>query len=92
MLTDAADALGVRIAASANNASPSVQKFVVSRVLANNEIPVKVGPRRPGDPAVLIASSERIKEELDWRPAFQDLRVIIESAWDWMQTHPNGYE
>lgn len=49
------------------------------------DIPVKLGPRRPGDPAVLIASSDKIKRELGWQPAFQDLRVIIESAWNWMR-------
>jgi UDP-glucose 4-epimerase len=63
-----------------------------ARSVTGHEIPVKVGPRRPGDPAVLIASSERIKRELGWRPAMQDLRVIIQSAWDWLQRHPNGYE
>jgi UDP-glucose 4-epimerase len=62
-----------------------------ARSVTGHEIPVKVGPRRPGDPAVLIASSERIKRELGWRPAMQDLRVIIQSAWDWLQRHPNGY-
>jgi UDP-glucose 4-epimerase len=71
----------------------SVREVIeTAEAVTGREIPVKVGPRRPGDPAVLIASSERIKKELDWRPAFQDLRVIIESAWTWMQTHPNGYE
>jgi UDP-glucose 4-epimerase len=39
----------------------------------------------------LIASSEKIQRELGWNPEFQDLRVIIESAWRWMQAHPNGY-
>jgi len=54
-------------------------------------IPVKVGLRRPGDPAVLIASPEKITKELGWRPQLQDLRSIIESAWRWMTAHPNGY-
>ena len=49
------------------------------------EIPTRVAGRRPGDPAVLVASSERIRSELGWQPEFQDLRVIIESAWKWMQ-------
>ncbi len=49
------------------------------------EIPTRVSKRRPGDPAVLIASSDRIKDELDWQPEFQDLRVIVESAWKWMR-------
>ena len=63
-----------------------------ARAVTGREIPVRVGPRRPGDPAVLIASSERIKRELGWQPAMQDLRLIIESAWRWMQSHPSGYE
>ena len=49
-------------------------------------------PRRPGDPARLVASSERIKNELGWRPQFQSLDAIIESAWKWHQKFPNGYE
>jgi UDP-glucose 4-epimerase len=56
------------------------------------EIPVEVGPRRAGDPAMLIASSEKIRRELDWRPQMQDLRAMIESTWNWMQEHPSGYE
>jgi UDP-glucose 4-epimerase len=60
------------------------------RVVGRN-IPVRMGQRRAGDPAVLIASSDKIKSELGWQPQFQDLGVIIESAWKWMQTHPEGY-
>jgi UDP-glucose 4-epimerase len=63
-----------------------------ARAVTGRDIPVRVGPRRPGDPAVLIASSEKIKRELGWKPEMQDLRVIIQSAWDWMQSHPEGYE
>ena len=63
----------------------------MARAVTGAAIPVKAGPRRPGDPAVLIASSERITAELGWRPQLQDLRLIIESAWRWMAAHPNGY-
>jgi len=56
------------------------------------EIPVEVGPRRAGDPAMLVASSEKIRQELGWRPQWQDLRAMIESTWNWMQEHPSGYE
>jgi UDP-glucose 4-epimerase len=59
--------------------------------VTGKEIPTHVGPRRPGDPAILVASSDRIKSELGWRPQFQDLGLIIESAWRWMQKHPDGY-
>lgn len=62
-----------------------------AREVTEREIKTRVGPRRAGDPAVLIASSEKIKRELGWKPEFQDLRLIIESAWRWMQTHPQGY-
>lgn len=51
------------------------------------EIPVRTGERRAGDPAVLIAASDKIKSELGWQPEFQDLRVIIESAWAWLRNH-----
>ena len=60
--------------------------------VTGREIPVRTTARRSGDPAVLVASSERIKRELGWNPQMQDLREIIRSAWDWMQRHPNGYE
>ena len=59
---------------------------------ACTEIAVRVAPRRAGDPAVLIASSEKIRGELGWQPEFQDLRIIIQSAWDWLVAHPKGYD
>jgi UDP-glucose 4-epimerase len=49
-------------------------------------------PRRPGDPPRLIASSEKAKKELEWRPQFQSLEAIIKSAWKWHQKFPRGYE
>lgn len=63
-----------------------------ARRVTGRDIPVRVGARRAGDPAVLIASSERIRSELGWQPERQDLKVIIESAWAWMQEHPDGYK
>jgi len=54
-----------------------------ARRITGKEIPTRMGPRRAGDPAVLIASSDKIKKELGWRPRFQDLGVIVESAWKW---------
>jgi UDP-glucose 4-epimerase len=62
-----------------------------ARRVTGKDIPVRMGQRRPGDPAVLIASSDKIKKELGWQPQYQDLGMIIESAWRWMQTHPDGY-
>jgi UDP-glucose 4-epimerase len=59
--------------------------------VTGKDIPVRMGPRRAGDPAVLIAGSDKIKSELGWQPQFQDLGMIVESAWRWMSVHPNGY-
>jgi UDP-glucose 4-epimerase len=55
--------------------------------------PVRVrhAPRREGDPAVLVASSSRIRNALSWEPLKQDLRLILEDAWRWRQRHPRGY-
>jgi UDP-glucose 4-epimerase len=71
----------------------SVQEVIESaRAVAGRDIPTSVSPRRAGDPAVLIASSAKIRSELDWQPEFQDLGVIIQSAWNWLVAHPKGYE
>ncbi len=63
----------------------------VARAVTGRRVEVRTGPRRAGDPAVLVASSEKIRRDLGWSPQFQDLRAIVESAWAWMQTHPDGY-
>jgi UDP-glucose 4-epimerase len=49
-------------------------------------------PRRPGDPARLVASSEKIRRELGWNPQYPDLKDILTSAWEWHKNHPKGYE
>jgi len=70
----------------------SVRQVVETvRHVTSHAIPVKESPRRPGDPAVLVASSEKIKSELGWQPKFPDLDSIVRSAWDWRKSHPNGY-
>ena len=70
----------------------SVREVIdTARRVTGKEIPTHIGPRRAGDPATLVASSDRIKSELGWQPQFQDLGLIIDSAWRWMQTHPDGY-
>ncbi|MDX1436249.1 MAG: UDP-glucose 4-epimerase GalE [Anaerolineales bacterium] len=55
-------------------------------------VPYKIGARRPGDPAILIASSDTIREELGWEPRFSTLEDIIRSAWEWHRSHPSGYD
>ncbi len=60
----------------------------VARRVTKQEIPITIGPRRPGDPAALIATSARITQDLNWAPRHQDLDEIIASAWSWMQRRP----
>lgn len=59
--------------------------------VTGQRIQVEECPRRPGDPPVLVASSEKIKRELQWVPRFSSLRDIIGSAWSWRRQHPAGY-
>jgi UDP-glucose 4-epimerase len=63
----------------------------VTRQVTGHPIPVIESPRRPGDPAVLIASSEKIRRELGWQPRFADLKSIVDSAWKWHCACPDGY-
>ncbi len=62
----------------------------VAQRVTGRPVPVEVGSRRPGDPAVLIASSEQIVRDLGWQPRHQALTDMIESAWRFMQQHPTG--
>ena len=61
------------------------------RKVTGHPIPAREEARRAGDPAVLVASSDKIKRELNWQPQYPDLQDIVKSAWTWFQTHPNGY-
>ena len=61
------------------------------RKITGHPIPVVEKPRRAGDPPRLIAASGKIKQELGWKPRFQDLYTIVESAWKWHQKYPHGY-
>jgi UDP-glucose 4-epimerase len=65
--------------------------IAIAREVTGHPIPSEVAARRPGDPATLVASSDRIVEELGWRPICGDIRTIIRSAWDWHRAHPDGY-
>lgn len=63
----------------------------VARRITGKPIPAVIGPRRPGDPAILVASSERIRRELGWRPKLSSLDAIVDSAWTWKKKLPRGY-
>ncbi|MFJ5623168.1 UDP-glucose 4-epimerase GalE [Peribacillus loiseleuriae] len=71
----------------------SVKEVIeTARNVTGHPIPESVSPRRAGDPAVLIASSKKAQSVLGWKPKFNDLETIIETAWNWHQANPNGYE
>ena len=63
-----------------------------ARQVTGHPIPAVDAPRRPGDPPELVAGSDKIRRDLGWQPRFPDLSDIVQSAWNWHQTHPRGYE
>ena len=70
----------------------SVREIIeIARKVTGHSIPVHESPRRPGDPTVLVASSEKIHHLLGWNPQYSDVESIIASAWQWHKTHPHGY-
>ncbi len=75
------------------NGRPTSVKDVLDAVerVGGKKVPFTLGPRRPGDPAILFASSARIKEALGWAPQFEDIDVIVKTAWRWRESHPHGY-
>jgi UDP-glucose 4-epimerase len=75
-----------------NGRGYSIREVVdTARAVTGKDIAASVGPRRPGDPAKLIADSTRIQQELGWQPEFGNLQTIIETAWNWHKNHPHGY-
>jgi UDP-glucose 4-epimerase len=60
--------------------------------VTGKKVPVKEGPRRAGDPPVLVASSDNIQKELGWKPKYNDIKSIVETAWNWHKAHPKGYK
>jgi UDP-glucose 4-epimerase len=59
--------------------------------VTGRKVPVKEGPRRPGDPPALVAAAEKARRELGWEPRFTDLSRIVETAWNWHRKHPDGF-
>ncbi len=75
------------------NGRPTSVRAVIESVerVTGRRVPWSTGPRREGDPAVLFASSDRIKRELGWRPRFEEIDTIVGTAWEWHRAHPDGY-
>ena len=63
-----------------------------ARAVTGHPIPAEVAPRRAGDPAQLVASSQKAKDVLGWKPRYDDLATILSTAWAWHRSHPNGFE
>jgi len=75
-----------------NGAGYSVREVIVAAErITGRRIPTRQGPRRAGDPPTLVASSEKIIRDLGWKPRFPELDRIVETAWRWHQSHPDGY-
>lgn len=76
-----------------NGSGFSVKEVIESaRKVTNHSIPAVVSPRRAGDPARLVASSAKAIKELNWQPKYPSIEEIIDTAWEWHKSHPNGYE
>lgn len=89
---EALDELGSRCYNLGNGRGFTVLEVIqAARRVTGHEIPHTIGPRRPGDPATLIASSEAIRRDLGWRPRYTDLDEIVATAWEWHRSHPHGY-
>ena len=59
--------------------------------ISGDEIRVRMGERRAGDPPKLIADSSKAKKVLEWRPKYDSIDAIVETAWRWHKSHPQGY-
>jgi UDP-glucose-4-epimerase GalE len=60
-------------------------------IVTGKKVPVKEGPRRPGDPAELVTGGDKARFVLGWSPRYTELRPIVETAWNWHRTHPRGF-
>ena len=86
------DDLGARIYNLGNGDGYSVLEVIeIAKKVTGIDIPTVSTSRREGDPAVLVASSDKIRDELGWQPEYKELELIIQSAWMWYLKHPNGY-
>lgn len=83
----------VSTAYNLGSGQPTSVKEVLAAItrVTGTAVPYTAAPRRPGDPGILYASSARIRMELGWRPRFEDIDTIVDTAWRWRRSHPRGY-
>ncbi|WP_125581951.1 UDP-glucose 4-epimerase GalE [Lacticaseibacillus suibinensis] len=84
---NASDAFNIGSATGFSN----LEILNAARKVTGQEIPAKIGPRRPGDPSTLIAASDKARSVLGWQPQFDDVEKIIGDAWNWHENHPEGF-
>lgn len=91
---DSLRAGGESAAYNLGNGRPTSVREVVDAVarVTGRAVPLTLGQRRAGDPGVLVASSDRIRRALGWAPRYEEIDVIVETAWRWREAHPRGYE
>ena len=90
---DALDEQSTMVYNLGNGRGYTVREVIdVARTVTGHPIPAQETPRRPGDAPILVASAEKINDELGWVPRYPDLHDIIATAWDWHREHPHGYE
>ena len=81
------------ISSDLGNGRPTSVRDILQSIerVTGRPVPYTVGPRRDGDPPALYTSSARIRRELGWAPAFEEVDTIVETAWKWRERHPQGY-
>jgi UDP-glucose 4-epimerase len=84
---------GESAAYNLGNGRPTSVREVVAAVerVSGRKVPLTTGPRRAGDPAVLFASSAGIRKALGWTTKYEDIDIIVDTAWRWREAHPHGY-
>nr|MBA2313825.1 UDP-glucose 4-epimerase [Chloroflexota bacterium] len=90
--TDPSDDRGMLACNLGNGGGFSVREVLeAAERVSGQAVPHEVGPRRAGDPPVLVASAARAAEVLGWQPAHPTLDEMVGSAWEWRRRHPDGY-
>ena len=82
---------GLRVNLGTGNGFSVQEVIQTCRDVTGIDIPVEIGERRPGDPPELVADPTLAKELLGWEPEYRDVRSIVETAWNWHRSHPQGY-